>query len=221
MFKSSLSLFKTLNYTNSYYSYIEIESSLPEAQPCSLRIIESDDDGPPEFTGPNLFYNWEGRQCSNPLRAAAGCHSPAGFQDGYTSDDGANDAVTLSPVSNSFPTHGRVQVGDRSNLANLHRSRSDALASNFTMMDSDDTSNDEEDACHQFRETGITGTARVVYEKAKAELAYKVLYKQPFPDYEETRHLLTDVWKAALSKCKNITGTVKVDRKIKTTVIFF
>jgi len=91
MFKSSLSLFKTLNYTNSYYSYIEIESSLPEAQPRSLRIIESDDDGPPEFTGPNLFYNREGRQCSNPLRAAAGRRSPAGFQDGYTSDDGAND----------------------------------------------------------------------------------------------------------------------------------
>jgi len=61
------------------------------------------------------------------------------------------------------------------------------------MIDSDDTSNDEEDTCYQFRETGITSTAQVVYEIAKAELAYKVLYKQPFPDHEETRHLLTDV----------------------------
>ena len=72
------------------------------------------------------------------------------------------------------------------------------------------------DGNHRFKDISITGDARIVYEKAKAELSYKVLYETPFPGFEETRTLLADVWKVALAKCK--IRDAKADRKIKTAV---
>ena len=42
-------------------------------------------------------------------------------------------------------------------------------------LECNDTSDDEADDDLRFRDTSITGDSRIVYEKAKAELAYKVL----------------------------------------------
>src|SRR5947207_12830906 len=84
-------------------------------------------------------------------------------------------------------------------------------------IEQNDTSDDSEvDGNHRFKDVSITGDARIVYEKAKAEFSYKVLYETSFSGFEETRTLLADVWKVALAKCKICDA--KADQKIKTAV---
>ena len=61
-------------------------------------------------------------------------------------------------------------------------------------IEQNDTSDDGEvDGNYRFKDISITGDAQIVYEKAKAELSYKVLYEITFPGFEEMRTLLADV----------------------------
>jgi hypothetical protein len=173
---------------------IEREPTLPEIPPRPFSI-ESDDDGSAAFTGSNLFIDREGGQIINSVPRH---RRPAAFQDEDASDESDAEVPSSAPNCLFRNSHTR-DTPDLANLSNLHNasldtsSSRDVLASNLIMADSYNTSNDGEDAYYRLWDTSITGAVRIVYEKAKAELAYKVLYEQPFPDHEETRHLLTDV----------------------------
>ena len=69
-----------------------------------------------------------------------------------------------------------------------------ASSSKPNTIEQNDTSDDGEvDGNHRFKDVSITGDTQIVYEKAKAELSYKVLYETLFPSFEEMRTLLADI----------------------------
>src|SRR5436190_4687156 len=190
-----------------------VQEPAPPDSPLESIFVDSDDERISSFTGNHLF---DDRNDTHSNKQTRGRYRERGtFEDG-NSNSGDDEATQCGQRVRTYETLARSSRPSRPSRSSSSLNRCTSSSKPNTIEQNDTSDDGEVDGNHRFKDVSITGNVRIVYEKAKAELSYKVLYETPFPGFEETRTLLADVWKVALAKCK--IRDAKADRKIKTAV---
>ena len=176
-----------------------VQEPAPPDSPLESIFIDSDDERISSFTGNHLFDDWNDTHSNKQMWGRY--HERGTFKD-ENSNSGDDEVTQCDQCVKMYKIFVRS-----SRLSRLSRSSSSlnwcASSSKPNTIEQNDTSdNGEVDGNHRFKDVSITGNAQIIYEKAKAELSYKVLYETLFPGFEEMRTLLADVWKVTLAKCK-------------------
>ena len=150
-------------------------------------FVNSDDERISSFTGNHLF---DDRNNTHSNKQMWGKYRERGTFEDENSNSGDDEATQCDQYVKMYEILTRLSRSSRSS-SSLNRCVS---SSKPNIIEQNDTSDDSEvDGNYRFKDVSITGDAWIVYEKAKAELSYKVLYKTLFSGFEETRTLLADV----------------------------